>query len=131
MAPFTQLLACAVAALTACSFIIQSSSAHSVERRATACYNDLGCFSTVGRLHALPQKPEEIGTTFTLLVRGNSNAAVLRAIDDPDSWHAALAGSGFSAAKETKVITHGYTDSGTSDWTGHMASELLKKVSEI
>lgn len=120
----------AAAALLACCFI-HGSAAHALERRASECYGELGCFSTVGNFLSLPQKPSEIATTFTLMVRGNTKAAVLRAIDDPDSWHSALAGSGFSAAKETKFITHGYIDSASAGWNGRMASELLKKVSQV
>ncbi|KAK7090923.1 inactive pancreatic lipase-related protein 1-like isoform X2 [Littorina saxatilis] len=107
--------------------VIQSSVAHELVRRASVCYGDLGCFSTAGQLHSLPYKPAEIQTTFTLKLRGNSYAAVVKAVDDPNTWHSTLAGSGFSAAKETKVIVHGYVDSGTTGWVGTMATELLKK----
>ena len=135
MAPSRQVPLGLALALSACLFVPRTaSSAHPLARRSTVCYGDLGCFSTVANLHSLPMTPQEVGTTFALRVRGNPHAAAaarLRAIDDPGSWHAALAGSGFSAAKETKVITHGFLDSGSGAWPGDMATELLKRVSRF
>ncbi|KAK7499281.1 hypothetical protein BaRGS_00009541 [Batillaria attramentaria] len=98
----------------------------SLSRRASTCYGDLGCFSTIGSLHKLPDSPQHIGTTFKLMTRSHT-ATSMKATDDPDTWHSTLSAGHFSTARETKFITHGYIDSGTTAWLPHMARELLKR----
>jgi hypothetical protein len=73
-----------------------------------------------------------MGTTFTLHTRGNHSLPMLMAAtDDPDLWHTSLYYSAFSAAKETKFITHGFQDTGADPWVVEMMQELLKHVSQF
>ena len=105
--------------------IVQFSSAHSIHARATRCYTDLGCFSSYADVPA-PQSPTEIATTFRLHVRGTSNSYNLESLHyktQINNWM-----SHFDSSKPTKVLIHGFLDSGTTAWMPHLANELLKKV---
>lgn len=96
------------------------------QKRASQCYDGLGCFETEGALNVLPMSPDQIQTTFTLMTQANNHAAVLHAVDSESTWRYALSVGHFDPSKEVKVITHGYLDSGSSSWVTQMASELLK-----
>ena len=92
------------------------------------CYGDLGCFSTLIGLPALPQSPDHIQTNFLLFTRASRTHATHVVARDPSTWHNSLGQGHFSSHRDTKLIIHGFVDHGNKEWVKRMKDELLKKV---
>ncbi|PAA54812.1 hypothetical protein BOX15_Mlig016265g1, partial [Macrostomum lignano] len=93
------------------------------------CYDGLGCFSTRGNFYdsvnrpiqVLPQDPDRIRPTFALYTRRNVNTAQNLVYNNRDS----VRKSNFRSSVPTKIIIHGFTDNGNSDWNKAMKVALL------
>ncbi|XP_041365322.1 inactive pancreatic lipase-related protein 1-like [Gigantopelta aegis] len=103
------------------SFIIDSCQA------AERCYGDLGCFSTLLGLPALPQSPDHIRTNYLLFTRASKTHPTHVVARDESTWHSSLSQGHFSKNKGTKFIIHGFIDNGNKQWLKTMKDELLKK----
>ncbi|XP_045200341.1 inactive pancreatic lipase-related protein 1-like [Mercenaria mercenaria] len=103
---------------------VQFAAANSIQARDTRCYTNLGCFSSYADIPA-PQSPDQIATTFRLHVRGTSSSFNLASMH----YQSQISGwvTHFDSSKKTKVLIHGYLDSGSTAWMPQMSSELLKK----
>uniref|UniRef100_A0A1I8GRE8 Lipase domain-containing protein n=1 Tax=Macrostomum lignano TaxID=282301 RepID=A0A1I8GRE8_9PLAT len=95
------------------------------------CYDGLGCFSNRGNFYdiirrpvlQLPQDPDRIRPTFALYTRRNVNTAQNLVYNNRDS----VSRSNFRSRSQTKIIIHGFTDSGDSDWNKAMKVALLNE----
>lgn len=97
----------------------------------SACYGDLGCFEngaafiSMGRpINIAPQSPSEINTRFMLYTRQNQANGSLEFLNANN--FASLKNSYFSSARPTKVVVHGFLQTGFVSWMGEMKDELLK-----
>ena len=89
------------------------------------CFENYGCFydtypwgGTYERPDSLfPNRPEEIGTTFTLFNRALGDNGKFITHDN--------LGDAFDGSLKTKIIVHGYRDS-VSTWVSKMKNELLQ-----
>ncbi|EDO48486.1 predicted protein, partial [Nematostella vectensis] len=90
------------------------------------CYGKYGCFSDASPFSRpfvpLPAPPSKVGTSFQLFTRSHPH---LVSIDDSDVKK--LKASTYDGKKRTFVIAHGYTESGSTPWVGHMRQSLLQK----
>ncbi|OWF43647.1 inactive pancreatic lipase-related protein 1-like [Mizuhopecten yessoensis] len=89
------------------------------------CYQHIGCFSNARPFRNakgyLPEPPDHIQTNFLLYTRQNTTHA--KSLDPYNN--ATVTGSHFDSAKNTKVIIHGYRDSGHSHWMQQMVQVFL------
>ncbi|KAK7090921.1 pancreatic lipase-related protein 2-like [Littorina saxatilis] len=116
----------ALSALTCAVFTV--SGEHSLFRRDQKCIASLGCFHTSPQVKELPLDPEQIGTQFLLFSRaGRQTPVVFNATTADSVWKAKVHEAHFDGHKDTKFITHGYMDSGHTDWIVKMKDEFLKK----
>ncbi|KAL4219799.1 hypothetical protein ACF0H5_020211 [Mactra antiquata] len=104
--------------------LILGASADGVNKRATVCYGELGCFSSYADI-PVPQSPSQIATVFRMHTRGSTNSYNLAS--NNYATHIADWVSHFDASKPTKVIIHGYLDNGQTAWLPKLSQELLKK----
>ncbi|KAK7100246.1 inactive pancreatic lipase-related protein 1-like [Littorina saxatilis] len=91
------------------------------------CYEPWGCFSMappfINTGH-LPQSPQGLGVRFSLLTRGSGR----RLLDL--SWPAERYRGVFNVTMDTRVILHGYLDSGDRPWVQDMSFKLLEKAEQ-
>lgn len=96
------------------------------DTRATHCYGDLGCFQSHYEI-PLPYSPATIATTFRLHVRNTSDVYNLTAYNLKSHISSWL--THFDASKQTKILIHGFKDTGVRPMWTELANELLKRVS--
>ncbi|XP_069104851.1 inactive pancreatic lipase-related protein 1-like [Argopecten irradians] len=96
------------------------------QTRNTECLEEFGCFSSHG-LVPVPQDPDRVNTHMRIFTRAHSHTSIVNFDVDHYSSQVGQFASAFDASKETKVIIHGYLNSGSDDWVVQMTSELLKK----
>lgn len=117
--------------LLTCGAVVShaSSDQHTVQKRTSVCFGDLGCFSNDPPFRSLyrpvsflPLSPTVINPTFTFFSRESvGTGLVLRAGDLQASAMAY-----FRASRPTKFIVHGFVDNTDfGNWMQDMASELL------
>ncbi|XP_013397778.1 pancreatic triacylglycerol lipase [Lingula anatina] len=102
---------------------------HTIVKRRVACYGVLGCFSTEGPFRNIPYRPlnllpatrKSIGTKFSLFTHRSKIHADSLVADDASTVSKSL----FSAAKETKMIVHGFIETGKEKWLHDMKDKLL------
>ncbi|XP_060083651.1 pancreatic lipase-related protein 2-like [Ylistrum balloti] len=89
------------------------------------CYQHIGCFSNASPFNNakgyLPETAEHIQSNFRLFTRQNPTHA--QSLDPYDS--STVTGSHFNAGKNTKLIIHGFQDSGDAPWMHDMTRALL------
>ncbi|KAJ8020395.1 Inactive pancreatic lipase-related protein 1 [Holothuria leucospilota] len=95
------------------------------------CYPDLGCFNNLPPFLDIPNRPvsplpesrEEVGTEFVLNTPANNFDFEYDVISNlvPGS----LESSHFDPSLETKILVHGYGESGYSDWITAMGRAFL------
>ncbi|PIK44729.1 putative pancreatic triacylglycerol lipase [Apostichopus japonicus] len=95
------------------------------------CYPDLGCFNNLPPFLDIPDRPvsplpdsrEDVGTEFVLNTPSNGFDFEYDIISNlvPDS----LANSNFDPNLETKILVHGYGESGYSSWIETMGRAFL------
>lgn len=95
------------------------------------CYDELGCFKDgypfrdVQRpVNPLPKSREEVGTEFLLNTPWNNFDFECDIISNLQNW--TLASSNFDPFLETKILAHGYGESGYSDWMEKMGRAFLE-----
>lgn len=96
-------------------------------KRSTQCYGDLGCFSNNFPFNntgnALPLNPRFIQTKFYLFSSINERFPTNLRRGDGDK----LRRSRFDGTLPTKLIIHGFLQSGMVLWTKQMAESLIRK----
>ncbi|KAM9324599.1 pancreatic lipase-related protein 2-like [Gastrophryne carolinensis] len=106
---------------------------HFVLRKANCaevCYTRVGCFSdakpwagTVERPVAkLPWDPAKINTRFLLYTRNNQNSYQAISAANPST----ISSSNFRTSRKTRVVIHGFTDSGESTWLSDICRKLFQ-----
>jgi len=92
------------------------------------CYGVYGCFSLGGKFlsalrpfHVFPYSASIIAPKLDLFTRRNSNISTLLNVDDASG----LNQTNFNFSMPTKMIVHGFEDSGTAAWCITMKDELL------
>ncbi|XP_061175776.1 pancreatic lipase-related protein 2-like [Saccostrea echinata] len=107
----------------------QAETLHTVHKRFSVCYDDLGCYSTgspfwsIHRpINFLPQTPQKINTRFFLYTRSNkAHYSQLIA-----NHYSSITNSHFDRSKDTKIISHGFLENGFVAWMRNMKDEFLK-----
>jgi len=94
----------------------------------TRCYGEYGCFSNWGKfitlsrpINLFPSTPEKINLKLNLFTRKNPGTIELLKVDDVTGVNQ----TNFNFSMPTKLIIHGYTDSGNNIWCLNMKDELL------
>lgn len=114
--------------LEMCSSVPWAEGAAAVQKRAQACYQDLGCFDSTPQI-PLPKSPAEMMTQFQLYTRSGQDQPVrINATFNETTWSSLLAGSHYNAHKDTKFVIHGYFDNGNKTWILQMKDALLSKA---
>ncbi|XP_069128522.1 inactive pancreatic lipase-related protein 1-like [Argopecten irradians] len=90
------------------------------------CYDHIGCFSNASPFNNakghLPETAEHIQPKFMLFTHQNPSLGHLL-----DPYHSStVASSHFDGSKDTKLIIHGFQDSGDSAWMHEMSRAFLK-----
>uniref|UniRef100_A0A1I8GGJ9 Lipase domain-containing protein n=1 Tax=Macrostomum lignano TaxID=282301 RepID=A0A1I8GGJ9_9PLAT len=96
---------------------------------AKVCYDDLGCFSTGGNFYdpkirpvqLLPWSPDKVDPTYWLFTRSN----ILEASTIKYNDKASVTNSKFNPKNPTKIICHGWIESGDKPWVVEMKKALL------
>ncbi|KAL8561751.1 hypothetical protein ACOMHN_026034 [Nucella lapillus] len=99
-------------------------------RPRSVCYDGWGCFSRrapFDNTGSLPQAPELLGVRFFLHTR--RHPARQRTLLELD-WSDQRIGQAVDMTKDTRVIVHGYLDSGDQPWVHNMVRELLEKADQ-
>ncbi|XP_033761210.1 inactive pancreatic lipase-related protein 1-like [Pecten maximus] len=112
-------------ALVLVSFVV-SVAGRDAQTRDTECLPEFGCFSSHG-LVPVPQEPSQVNTHMKLFTRAHSLSPIVNFDVDHYSSQVGSFASVFDASKDTKVVIHGYLNSGSDSWVVQMTSELLKK----
>ncbi|XP_030852779.1 pancreatic triacylglycerol lipase isoform X2 [Strongylocentrotus purpuratus] len=95
------------------------------------CYEDIGCFDNGYPFYDplnrpvswLPESRDDIGTTFQLNTRNVPSTSSWQELSTyyPDNFY----DTDFDPNRETKVITHGFTQSSSVSWMEEMVDEFL------
>ncbi|KAL0269324.1 UNVERIFIED_CONTAM: hypothetical protein PYX00_007103 [Menopon gallinae] len=100
------------------------------DNRKEVCYDLLGCFSLEKpwkyalRPIPAPKSPEEIPVRLLFFTRPNTDEEyVITTYPNVD-----LGGAPFDANKPTAIITHGFTNNGSSEWMHSLKDAYLSKV---
>lgn len=102
---------------------------HTVQKRETVCYGNLGCFnndppfrSLYRPISFLPQSPDVVKPKFNLRTRTTPPKGVLLRAGDPNAPGMAH----FQHSRPTKFVVHGFIDSiHLGNWMQDMASQFL------
>ncbi|XP_064458351.1 inactive pancreatic lipase-related protein 1-like [Ornithodoros turicata] len=95
----------------------------------TACFEDLGCFSTDGMMNhvgELPQHPDEIGTSFALYTNLSSEHPIHFNYNELNQT-----AEHFATAKDIVLVIHGFMGSGEDDWVMDITKKLLEKEDRV
>ncbi|KAK3600476.1 hypothetical protein CHS0354_023577 [Potamilus streckersoni] len=92
----------------------------------TVCYNEIGCFGNKSpfnnALLFLPQSPTQVGVTYQLFTRENSNLPQILTTDKN-----VISSSNFNGGKGTKFIIHGYRSSASASFVIDIKDAILKR----
>ncbi|XP_059098768.1 pancreatic lipase-related protein 2-like isoform X1 [Tigriopus californicus] len=96
---------------------------------ATKCYGPLGCveinedwYGITRPVNDLPQEREIVNTQFHLYTKNAPGESFPLNISD----HSSISEAGFDPSKPTKVIIHGFIDTGHVPWVKELVLALLK-----
>ncbi|XP_071119067.1 pancreatic triacylglycerol lipase-like [Haliotis cracherodii] len=110
-------------------FAVATPTAAETHKRSNVCYDGLGCFDTAPPffslyrpLNFLPQSPLHIHVQFLLYTKLNPVKAQYLSAGSAKS----VSSSHFDPRKPTKMITHGFIDTGKEPWLHTMKDEFLK-----
>ncbi|XP_076462116.1 pancreatic lipase-related protein 2-like [Babylonia areolata] len=94
----------------------------------TVCYEAVGCFSNLAPFdnanNELPQPPDFVNTTFMLYTRRNAGEHDYEVLSYKNDT--SLADSGFNSQLMTRVIVHGFSNSGFEKWVQKMKDAFLE-----
>ncbi|GAB6018373.1 hypothetical protein CHUAL_000090 [Chamberlinius hualienensis] len=99
-----------------------------VDQILSRCYGEYGCFSLGGKfvsmarpVNLFPYSVETIGMKMALNTRNNPNLSQLLTPNDVSNINS----THFNLTIPTKVIVHGFLESGSTSWCSKMKDELL------
>ncbi|KAL3889390.1 hypothetical protein ACJMK2_001734 [Sinanodonta woodiana] len=92
----------------------------------SVCYNEIGCFGNNSpfnnALFVLPKSPTEVGVSYLLFTRNNSNIPQILTAD-----RNVVLTSNFNGEKVTRFLIHGYKSNASYPWVIDMKDALLKR----
>ncbi|XP_033111057.1 pancreatic triacylglycerol lipase-like [Anneissia japonica] len=98
-------------------------------KSSVVCYDDIGCFDKGSPFYDMPDRPisylpdtrDQVGTKFLLNTRQNPTHYQQLKTNDLST----ITGSFFDPSLETKIMTHGFMESGNVWWLEDMMTEFL------
>ncbi|XP_005107857.1 pancreatic lipase-related protein 2 [Aplysia californica] len=121
---FVQALVLQTAASASSSSISGSTHATTPKPYRTVCYPPLGCFSNRPPFHnaggSVPASPESLNVGLRLYTR--ANRASYESLD-----YKTTNSRRFSNQRDTKIIVHGFANSGDTEWVVKMKDALLSE----
>ncbi|XP_021356285.1 inactive pancreatic lipase-related protein 1-like [Mizuhopecten yessoensis] len=106
--------------------LVVSAAGQKDQRRNTECLPEFGCFNSHG-LVPVPQDPSQVNTHMKIFTRAHAHNPTVNFDLDHYSSQVGHFASLFDSSKDTKVVIHGYLNSGSDAWVVQMTDELLKK----